>query len=160
MDINKKGGRLTAGILRQPVFTLKLTGGVMEYKLIKIHDHWIYRRGDIYLVDLGPGSGSKQGGIRPVLNYQNNTANLHSTIISSIPITSKLKKLNLPCHVFIGKEGNLVQPSMVMAEQLVPVNKWQVLGYIGKLSKKTMEKIDQAVEEHHGRFIPHELEAP
>ena len=142
MDINISDGRLAAEVLRRPAFTCEQTGGAMDYKIIKIHDHWIYRRGDIYLVDLGPGSGSRQGGIRPVLNYQNNTANLYSTIISSIPITSKLKKLNLPCHIFIGKEGNLVQPSMVMAEQLVPVNKWQVLGYIGKLSKKTMEKVD------------------
>ena len=132
----------------------------MYYKPKPIHNHWIYKRGDIYLADLGPGVGSKQGGIRPVLNYQNNTANLHSTIITMLPITSQLKKLNLPCHVFIGKEGNLKKDSMVMCEQIDTVNKWQVLGYIGYLSHKTMERIDRAMEEHHGRYIPHELEAP
>ena len=33
----------------------------MYRRLVKIHNHWIYRRGDIYLADLGPGRGSKQG---------------------------------------------------------------------------------------------------
>mgnify|MGYP002513464714 CR=1 FL=1 len=54
------------------------------------------KRGDIYYADLSPVIGSEQGGIRPVLNYQNNTANLYSTTITMLPITSKLKKLNLP----------------------------------------------------------------
>ncbi len=132
----------------------------MQFKLKSLHNHWIYKRGDIYLADLGPGSGSKQGGIRPVLNYQNNTANLYSTTITMLPITSKLKKLNLPCHVFIGKEGNLKKDSMVMCEQGSTVNKSQLLGYIGKLSRKTMERVDKGSDEHHGRFIPRELEAP
>ena len=132
----------------------------MYRRLVKIHNHWIYRRGDIYLADLGPGRGSKQGGIRPVINYQNNTANLYSTIITMVPVTSKLKKLNLPCHVFLGRESGLTEDSMALVEQMDPVNKCDILGYIGKLSRKTMKKIDQAAEEHHGRHIPHELEAP
>ena len=132
----------------------------MYRRLVKIHKHWVYRRGDIYLADLGPGRGSKQGGIRPVINYQNNTANLYSTIITMVPVTSKLKKLNLPCHVYLGKEGGLTEDSMAMVEQMDPVNKSDIFGYIGKLSEKTMKKIDRAAEEHHGRHIPHELEAP
>lgn len=33
---------------------------------------WNYRRGDIYLVDLGEHRGNIQGGVRPVINIQNN----------------------------------------------------------------------------------------
>ena len=35
-------------------------------------DKRVYRRGDIYLVDLGSHYGSEQGGCRPVLLIQNN----------------------------------------------------------------------------------------
>ena len=132
----------------------------MYFKAKPLHNHWIYKRGDIYLVDLGPGDGSVQGGTRPAINYQNNTANLFSTIITIVPVTSQIKRLDLPCHVFIGKEGGLRKDSMAMLEQMDTLPKTQVLGYIGKLSKRTMEKIDQAAEDHNGRYIPHEMEAP
>ena len=32
---------------------------------------WNYRRGDIYLADLGEHRGNIQGGVRPVINIQN-----------------------------------------------------------------------------------------
>lgn len=132
----------------------------MDYNLKPLHARWIYKRGDIYLADLGPGEGSRQGGIRPVINYQNNSANLHSTTMTMVPATSQIKRLDLPCHVFLGKEGHLKKDSMAMCEQLYTINKSQVLGYIGKLSRETMRKVDDGVEAHQGRYIPHELEAP
>ena len=30
-------------------------------------ENWVYRRGDIYLANLGVPIGSKQGGVRPVV---------------------------------------------------------------------------------------------
>ena len=132
----------------------------MDYNLKPLHDHWVYKRGDIYFADLGPGKGSLQGGKRPVISYQNNSANLHSTTMTIVPATSQLKRLDLPCHVFLGKEGNLKKPSMAMCEQLCPINKSDVIGYIGKLSRETMRKIDDGVEAHQGYYVPHELEAP
>ena len=132
----------------------------MYYKTKPLYKHKIYKRGEIYLVDFGPGDGSVQGGVRPAVNYQNNTANLYSTVITVVPITSQIKKLCLPCHVYIGKEGGLYKDSMAMAEQMIPISKKRILGYIGRLSEKTMERIDLAAEIHHGRYIPHELEAP
>ena len=132
----------------------------MEFRIIPIHDHWVYKRGDIYFADLGPGVGSKQGGKRPVINCQNNSANLYSPTMTMVPTTSQLKRLDLPCHVLIGREGNLKKDSMAMCEQLGPVNKSDVIGYIGRLSRETMRKVDEGVEAHLHRFIPHELEAP
>ena len=41
-------------------------------------DGWVYRRGDLYLADLGEPEGSRQGGVRPVIVLQNDTANYHS----------------------------------------------------------------------------------
>ena len=36
---------------------------------------WNYRRGDIYLADLGEHRGNIQGGVRPVINIQKNSGN-------------------------------------------------------------------------------------
>ena len=88
----------------------------MEFKVREMHPDWIYRRGDIYLAELNPVVGSEQGGIRPVVNVQNNTANFYSTLIWGLPVTSHLKKEELPTHVMIGREGGVKKNSMVLAE--------------------------------------------
>ena len=43
----------------------------MLYRKKKLHDSWVFRRGDIYLANLNPFQGSEQGGTRPVLVLQN-----------------------------------------------------------------------------------------
>ena len=48
-----------------------------------LNKDWVYRRGDIYYVDLNPVIGSEQGGSRPVVVIQNNSGNRHSTNIDS-----------------------------------------------------------------------------
>ena len=40
-----------------------------------MREDWIYRRGDVYLANLGPYIGAEQGGTRPVVVLQNNTGN-------------------------------------------------------------------------------------
>ena len=42
---------------------------------------WNYRRGDIYLADLGAHRGNIQGGVRPVINIQNNSGNFFGSDI-------------------------------------------------------------------------------
>ena len=61
------------------------------------------RRGDILYADLGVQyQGSMQGGMRPVVVVSNNRANRHSTVITVVPLSTKIyKKRNLPTHVFI-----------------------------------------------------------
>lgn len=54
---------------------------------------WNYRRGDIYLVDLGEHRGNIQGGVRPVINIQNNSGNLFGPTLIVVPLTTELKKL-------------------------------------------------------------------
>ena len=132
----------------------------MEYKVKEMHDGWIFRRGDIYLVSLDPVIGSEQGGDRPVVNLQNNTANFYSTLIWGLPVTSKIKRKDLPTHVMIGREGNLRKPSMVLVEQPKSLDKRRIIGYIGPLSSKTMDRITESVARHVGIIIPEEMEAP
>ena len=132
----------------------------MDYKVKPMHSNWIYKRGDIYLVSLNPVIGSEQGGTRPVVNMQNNTANFYSPMILGLPITSQIKRRDLPTHIMIGREGNLRKDSMVLVEQPKSLDKRRIRGYIGKLSRKTVDRIAEAVAGQLGIIIPEEMEAP
>ena len=70
------------------------------------------KRGDIYYVDFGEKSGSKQGGIRPALVVSNNKANKHSPVVTVVPLSARVwKKKYLPTHVQIPKGSGLSRPS-------------------------------------------------
>lgn len=102
------------------------------------------KRGEIYLVDLGQGYKSEQGGIRPVLVIQNNTGNKYSPTIIVACITSKThSKHILPTHYPIPKCVGLKYDSMVLFEQIKVVDQSRFIKYIGKLSPKYMKLLDK-----------------
>lgn len=82
--------------------------------------------GDIYLVYFD-GSGNEQKGFRPGLVFQNNVGNEHSPNLIVLPLTSALKKINQPTHVFIPKEVGLRKDS---SEMYVKIQTWRVYHYI------------------------------
>ena len=106
---------------------------------------WNYRRGDIYLVDLGEHRGNIQGGVRPVINIQNNSGNFFGPTLIVVPLTTELKKLGQPTHYVIEKQRGLNETSMSEAEQIVTINKCQVLKYLGRTIKRHMERIDDSI---------------
>lgn len=61
-------------------------------------EDWVYRRGDIYLANLGKPEGSQQGGVRPVVILQNDIGNYYSPTLTLVPLTSKTKKRNVSRH--------------------------------------------------------------
>ena len=97
---------------------------------------WNYRRGDIYLVDLGEHRGNIQGGVRPVINIQNNSGNFFGPTLIVVPLTTELKKLGQPTHYVIEKQRGLNETSMSEAEQIVTINKCQVFKYLGCTSNR------------------------
>lgn len=116
---------------------------------------WIYRRGDIYLANLGTPVGSKQGGTRPVVILQNNKGNYFSPTVTIAPLTSKVeKKRKQPTHFFIRKAKGLTKPSMVLAEQLDTCDKSRIIKYLGRVSWGQMRGIDEAVRVQLGYYIP------
>ena len=109
-------------------------------------ENWIYRRGDIYLVDLGTNIGSEQGGCRPVLLLQNDVGNHYAPTLIVAPISSRYwKKSKQPTHSLIEGIENLVSPSVVLAEQLITIDKVRVKKYLGKVPEEQMQGINQAV---------------
>ena len=83
-------------------------------------EDWIYRRGDLYLVDLGAPIGSKTGrrpsGGRASKRYRQF---FYAPTITVAPLTSKInKKKRLPTHYLLRKAKGLERPSTVLAEQI------------------------------------------
>lgn len=121
---------------------------------------WTYRRGDIYLANLNPFKGSEQGGTRPVLVLQNNDGNYYCPTLIVAPITTKLKKLNLPTHCYFETVRGLPEPSMVSLEQIKTIDKCRIEKYLGKMTREQMMKVEDAIRESLGMEIPECVEAP
>jgi len=121
---------------------------------------WTYRRGDIYLANLNPWKGSEQGGTRPVLVLQNNDGNIYCPTLIVAPITTQLKKTELPTHKYFARVKGLRDPSMVSLEQIKTIDKCRVLSYLGRLTRAQMAEVDEACLISLGMTVPECVEAP
>lgn len=111
-----------------------------------LNKDWVYRRGDIYYVDLNPVIGSEHGGSRPVVVIQNNSGNRHAPTLIVAMITSKTSKNGqLPTHYLLKENPALDEPSVVLLEQLRTIDKRRVREYLGRTSKREMLAIDKAL---------------
>lgn len=91
---------------------------------------------DMYYANLSRNTvNSEQGGIRPVLVIQNDIGNKHSPTVIVLPLTSEIKKENMPTHCVLHKteKNGLKVDSMIMAEQIRVIDKTRILDKIGYL---------------------------
>ena len=103
-------------------------------------------RGDIYYADLSPVVGSEQGGVRPVLIIQNDVGNKFSPTVIAAAITSQRDKTNLPTHIEVDAQGSgLIKDSVVLLEQLRTLDNQRLLEKMGRLDKKSMSRVNQAL---------------
>ena len=107
--------------------------------------NWMYKRGDVYMMDLNPYSGSEQGGIRPAIVVQNDDGNFYSNVLLVVPLTTQIKKRNIPTH-FILHNRFLSAPSMAICESPRPADKSRVLSYLGHLSKYEMRQVSVCLQ--------------
>ena len=91
---------------------------------------------EIWMADLGERSGSLQSGRRPVLIVSNDKNNRYSSVLNVIPMTTKMNKRNLPCHVEIYdyEKFGLNAPSTIMVEQLTVIDKKDLMFRVGKIN--------------------------
>lgn len=104
------------------------------------------QRGDVFFADLSPVKGSEQGGIRPVLVIQNDIGNKFSTTVIVAPITSHIKKRELPTHVQLPASVGLPENSMVLLEQIRTIDKCRVEQYIMSIDRLSMTQVNRALE--------------
>ena len=68
------------------------TRGKKEKEYPPMPANWMYKRGDVYMMDLNPYSGSEQGGVRPAIVVQNDDGNFYSKVLLVVPLTTQIKK--------------------------------------------------------------------
>lgn len=92
-----------------------------------------------------------QRGIRPAIIVSNDMNNKHCPTFNVLPITSKLKRTDLPVHVLL-KNTRMPKPSMVLAEGITTVDYYDILEEIGTVSELDMMEIDLAMFIQQGMF--------
>ena len=112
------------------------------------------RRGDIWFAELGSHYGtSVQGGCRPVMVISNDKGNHHADTFNVLPMTSKMKKFNLPSHTVI-EENNMTErdmnrefeTSMILAEQITTIGRSAFRSYLGRVTdEQKLSAIETAV---------------
>jgi mRNA interferase MazF len=103
------------------------------------------KRGDVFWAKLPKLEDSRiQAGIRPVIITSNEMALKHSPVIQYIPVTTEMKKTNLPVHVELNSSF-FPKQSMALVEQEGCIDKNRLMEKIGTLSEKEMFKIDRAI---------------
>ena len=102
----------------------------------------------MHWVDFGITDGSEQGGVRPAVIIQNDIGNKYSPTLIVCPISSEIKKKELPTHVYLSeyKMYGLTKPSQVITEQIRTIDKTKVGDYIGYIDEDTVLKINKALE--------------
>ena len=92
---------------------------------------------EIWFAELGEHYGTcVQSGNRPVLILTNNVANRYSQTLTVIPLTSKMKKLDLPTHVVLTEahcemlKSEQMEDSVLLIEQITTIDQsplWWIL---------------------------------
>lgn len=103
---------------------------------------------DIWIANLNTHkiNTSVQQGIRPVVIISNDECNKYSPTITVVPITSKLGKNPLPTHVILGTECGLNKRSVVLAEQLITLDKYMLIKKVGKCTQEVIVRIETAID--------------
>lgn len=105
------------------------------------------KRGEIRYLDFSPSYGKEIRDIHPALIIQNDIGNQVSQLTIVAAITSNLKVAKLPVGVEISpEESGLSHRSVIHLGQMYTVDQCRLKKRVGKLSKLTMAKVDEAIQ--------------
>ena len=111
------------------------------------------RRYEIWVADLGDHYGtSVQSGNRPVLIISNDVGNQYSQTLTVIPLTTKLKRMDMPTHIVLTEEDccmfrpQTLQDSVLLAEQITTIAKSALCSRLCRVTSKERKlEIERAV---------------
>ena len=94
--------------------------------------------GQIWYIARRGKDGHLQTGDRPAIVVSNDIGNCHSPMVNVVPLTSNLNKKPLPTHCEI-----ISSPvkSIALCEQVVPINKEDLVEYVGECKAFEMRQI-------------------
>lgn len=97
--------------------------------------------GEVYFMNF-TGVGSEQSGLRPGIVFQNNIGNVRSPNIVALPLTSSIKRLEMPTHVLIRSgDSGLKYNSIAICENPERMSKERIGKYITTLPEHYMKEI-------------------
>ena len=120
-------------------------------------DQWpatkIPKQYEIWFAELGDHYGtSVQSGNRPVLILTNDVANRYSQTFTVIPLTSKMKKLDLPTHIVLTEthcemlKPERLEGSVLLIEQITTIDQSALFNRLCRVtSAEKKQEIEQAV---------------
>ena len=104
------------------------------------------KRGDVCLASLDPTQGSEQAGVRPVIIFQNNIVSQFSTTVVTIPLTTNLRRADLPICLKINKgNGGLTQDSVALCFQIRVLDKMRLIRKLGELPPEIITELEDIV---------------
>ena len=111
------------------------------------------RRGEIYLVDLDPASGSEADKRRPAVIVSNDGANTAAArrgrgVVSVVPLTSNVTSIRAFQAMLPADETGLDRDSKAQAEQVRSLDVSRCSGPIGSVPTVRMQDIDDALRLH------------
>jgi len=104
-------------------------------------------RGEIYLANLDPATGSEQRGTRPVLVVSREALNEYAPIVIVVPITGREHKRQLyPTHTeIIAGEAGMAKDSVALCEQVRAISKKRLAKRVGRASAELMQRVETAL---------------
>jgi mRNA interferase MazF len=108
------------------------------------------KRGDIYVANLQPRSGSEQQGRRPVIIISHDGFNLNprwnSIIIIPISTSSAQARRGLTSVSLPQGTGGLTQDSVALCHQITTLDRAKLTTKIGELSNAWIKKIEDGLK--------------
>lgn len=108
------------------------------------------RRGDVFVAELRPRSGSEQKGRRPVLVVSHDGFNTAPSWRSAIVVplsTSKAQAKRGPTAVFLPKGvGGLRRDGVAICHQVTTLDRAKLTTYLGALPEAVMKKVDEGLK--------------
>lgn len=103
-------------------------------------------RGEIYWADL-LGVGHMQVGLKPIVVVSNEKCNQHSSVITYVPLTSRMTKKKLPTHVSVmceNLDGKKIE-SVALCECISSIDKILIHNKYGDCTEEEMREIDNSI---------------
>lgn len=151
--INQKGKLLKKRMLpRKERSTLKAAAEIVAETTAPVPQS--VRRFEIWFAELGNHYGSSvQSGSRPVLVMSNDVANHYSSTLTVIPMTTVMKKLELPTHIPVSEADcqmygshTYLRESIALAEQVTTIDKKALRNVLCRVTSAEKQKeIEQAL---------------
>ena len=111
-----------------------------------------FKRGEVVAARLEPTEGSEQGGTRPVVVVSNDLFNEAMSILSIVPVTSRVaNRRAYPSEVALARgDAGLRTDSLALCHQVRTIARARIGRRIGRLDDATMGRLDQGLRLHLG----------